>query len=454
MLLREALNIQRGEVVAFTGAGGKTSSLIRLGHELLKDGWRVIGATTTRIAIEELGLIPGAVNISGTSLRPAAISRALSQHGFIFLYRDVQNGKVIGLEPALISDLMDAVDSDVTLVEADGARRLPFKAPLPHEPVIPESATLCVPVAGVDVVGMPFDEDHVYNPQAMSAQYGYLFGEKVRYPWVASVLRDRELGLRNVPDQARVIALLNKVPRGATGRNIARLIARLVLREHRIEAVALGAVQNDSPVMEVHRRIGAVVLAAGMSRRMNQPDTSKVLLPWDGRPIIRVIADRLKRMRLDDILVVTGHLGAKVRAALENEPVRFVNNPDYREGDMLSSLQVGIRSLGPQASACLIVLGDQPQLDNKVVAQVIGAYYEGQGKIVAPSYRGRRGHPILIDRIFWQELLDLPRGAAPRDVINAHSGEIAYINVDSDSILNDIDTPDDYRDARRRAGLS
>lgn len=454
MLIREALNVQRGDIVAFTGAGGKTSALIRLGRELAAEGWRVLGTTTTRIAADELALMPASLNISGQSIRPEAISRALNQHGFVFLYHSVSGDKAIGLSAQTAEALIDAVDSDVLLIEADGSRRLPFKAPYDHEPVIPPSASIVVPVVGIDIIGQPLDAEHVYNPEAMIHQYGYGYGERIKWPWLASVLRDPVLGLKGIPDQARVIGLVNKVPETGLRRSLGRLVARLALREARIQAMVVGSVQGETPVYEVHRRVAAVVLAGGLSRRMNQPGESKVLLPWDGRPIIRVIVDRLKRMRLDDIVVVTGHVAAKVRAALVDEPVRIAHNTAYREGDMLSSLQTGLRALGPEIAACLVVLGDQPQLDNRIVERLMTAYAEGRGKIVAPSYGGRRGHPILIDQCYWNEILDLPVGGAPRDVINAHADQIVHVNVETDSILHDIDTPEDYREARRRAGLS
>jgi molybdenum cofactor cytidylyltransferase len=441
-------------MVAFTGAGGKTSALLRLGRELAAEGWRVIGTTTTRIGAEELLSFPARLAIRAGNLRPEAISRTLSEHGFVFLYERIAGDKVIGIGPGVVDSLLDAVDSDAILVEADGARRLPFKAPHAHEPVVPTATTVLVPVVGIDVVGQPLDAEHVYNPDAMIAQYGYAEGERIKWPWVASVLRDPTLGLKGLPERARAVALINKVPASGLPRNLAGLIARLALRELRLEAVATGAVQNNPPVNELHRRIAAVVLAGGLSRRMGQPEQSKVLLPWDGRPIIRVIADRLKRMRLDDIVVVTGHVATKVRLALADEPVRIVHNADYREGDMLSSLQTGLRALGPEMAACLIVLGDQPQLDNRIVGQLVRAYAQGHGKIVAPSHNGRRGHPILVDRCFWSEILDLPQGAAPRDVINAHAEDTAYVKVDTDNVLRDIDTPEDYREALRRAGLT
>jgi molybdenum cofactor cytidylyltransferase len=453
MLLRQALNIQRGDVVAFVGAGGKTSAMMRLGRELASEGWRVIATTTTRVAASELSLAPGELSIDGPggAYRPEMISRALNQHGFIFVYGQIRGNKAIGVAPEVIEALIDSIDSDVILVEADGSRRLPFKAPMSYEPVIPAETTLVVPIVGYDIIGQPLDDEHVYNPEAMIERYGYPPGGPVRGPWVASVLRDTELGLKGIPTSARVVAMLNKVPTQGIQRMRARVVARMILNEPRIHSVTLGAVQSKQPIMEVQRRVAAIVLAGGLSSRMGQ---SKVLLPWDGRPIITAIVDRLKRMRLDDIVVVTGHLAPQVKAAIVNEPVRTTHNDDYQDGEMLSSLQAGLRALGPEHSACLIVLGDQPQLDNRIVNEIMTAYAEGKGKIVAPSYRQRRGHPILIDRAYWQELLDLPSGAAPRDVINAHTDSIHYINVNTDSVLRDIDTPDDYQQERRRAGLS
>ena len=104
-------------------------------------------------------------------------------------------------------------------------------------------------------------------------------------------------------------------------------------------------------------------------------------------------------------------------------------------------------------SAALVVLGDQPRIQPKIVVQVMMAYAEGAGDIIAPSYHMRRGHPILIDRRYWPEILDLPDTGSPRDVIDRHKDRLAYVNVDTDSVLRDVDTPEDYRQERKLAGL-
>src|SRR5258706_13943627 len=99
MQIREALNVQRGDIVAFTGAGGKTTALMKLGRELAAEGWRVIATTTTRIAASELAMASGELSIGGPrgSYRPSAISRALNQNGFVFVCSENRGSKAIGV---------------------------------------------------------------------------------------------------------------------------------------------------------------------------------------------------------------------------------------------------------------------------------------------------------------------------------------------------------------------
>lgn len=452
MRLRDALRIQRGDVVSFVGAGGKTSSLLQLAGELRAEGWRVLATTTTRVARYEAERAPLCARLTPT-ISPVTIKDWLNEFGFVFIYGNsaAAQGKIVGLHPDVIPGLMDSVNSDVLLIEADGARRLPFKAPHNHEPVIPADTSLVVPVAGIDALGQPLDEEHVYNATRIQERYGYPDGAALLPPWMAAIIRDPELGLRGAPDSARIVPLLNKVSTNGLKRARARRVAQLILRSPRVEAVAVGAIQADAinPVHELQQRVAAVVLAAGTSSRMGQ---SKVLLPWDGRPVIETIISRLVAARLDHIFVVTGHDYEPVTRLLAEQPVTTVYNPDYASGEMLSSLQAGLRVLPDTIAACLVVLGDQPTLEGRVIMQVLAAYAEGKGEIIAPVYRGERGHPILISRRFWPELLDLAEGA-PRDVIRRYPDDLALVEVNSDSILRDIDTPEQYRHERWRAGL-
>ena len=449
MKLQKAFDITPGDVVAFVGAGGKTATLIGLGHELAEAGLRVLAMTTTHISVDQLDLMPYATTLANGTKH---LSMALGENRFVFLYGDIRSSQVYGPPSDCIPRLLDSVDSDVILIEADDSHGLSLKAPAPHEPLIPPEATLVIPMAGLSVLGKPLDEAHVYNPQAIEERYGFGLGNRIKSPWVAQVIRDEELGMRGVPEKARVTAFLNQTPANGYLRARARLIAQFILKSERVHGVALGSTRGAEPVYEVQRHVGAVVLAAGMSRRMGQP---KVLMPWTGRKtILEQIFEQLLLARVPHVTVVTGNRAGEVVALAKRAGVNDVHNPDYARGEMLSSLKAGLAAMPAHVAAALVVLGDQPRIQARVVSQVLTAYAEGAGDIVAPSYKMRRGHPILIDRRYWPEIMALPEDGSLREILNRYQDRIGYVNVDTDSILGDVDTPDEYREERRRAGLA
>lgn len=448
MQLHQAFNISRGDVVAFIGAGGKTSTLLRLGDELRALGWRVLATTTTTLSADKLALMPRAMS---THAGEYAISTALSEYGFVFLYDAIKQGEAFGAKPSWIVRLMDAVDSDVMLIEADGANGLPLKAPYDHEPIFPPETSLVVPTLSLSALGQPLDEEHVYNASAITERYGFPIGGKIRAPWVAQILRDESLGLKGIPNKARVVAYLNGTHTSQYGRNRARLIAKLALKNSRLSGVVIGNARSSEPVYEIQRPLGAIVLAAGLSSRMGQ---SKVLLPWsDNKTIIEHITEQLIRARLEHITIVTGHLANEVKAILTPYDINIIYNRAYKSGEMLSSIKAGIRAMPSEISACFIVLGDQPQINARVLNDLQMYYAESGGDLLIPSYQSRRGHPILVGRRYWHEILMLDDKATLRDFIAKHENDIHYVPVETDSILRDVDTPQDYTNERWRAGL-
>ncbi len=196
-------------------------------------------------------------------------------------------------------------------------------------------------------------------------------------------------------------------------------------------------------------KVGAVVLAAGQSQRMGRP---KLALPWGERSVIEQVVATLAEAGIAQIVVVTGGAREAVEAALTGHPVRLAYNPDFARSEMLSSLQVGIHALessGSQAlAALLVVLGDQPTIEASVVRAVVATYLATGAPLVVPSYQMRRGHPWLVERGLWPELLELAQDQTMRDFLHAHEEKIRYVEVDSPGILKDLDTPEDYQRLR------
>lgn len=196
--------------------------------------------------------------------------------------------------------------------------------------------------------------------------------------------------------------------------------------------------------------ISAIVLAAGQSRRMGRP---KLLLPWGSTTVLEHVIAVFANAGIEDILVISGGAHEPIQETIlkcsENYAVRSVYNEDYENGEMLSSIQCGLRDLTKKAfGAAMIGLGDQPQVQESSVRAVRDAFLQTENHLVVPSYQMRRGHPWLVARPLWDKILEMSVAQTPRDFLNAHAKNIHYVDTESASILEDLDTPEEYRAAR------
>lgn len=190
-------------------------------------------------------------------------------------------------------------------------------------------------------------------------------------------------------------------------------------------------------------RIEAIVLAAGESRRMGRP---KLTLPYGDSTIIETVIDALAQSPVEGITVVLGSHESDVRSAIERRNVTTILNPRPERG-MLSSAQCALNQIRDDAEAFLFALGDQPQVQPETIAALIDAAQRSGRGILLPTFRGKRGHPLLIRARYRDEILALPDSVGLNALLQSHAADIEAIAVDSPSILMDIDTPDDYRTA-------
>jgi molybdenum cofactor cytidylyltransferase len=182
----------------------------------------------------------------------------------------------------------------------------------------------------------------------------------------------------------------------------------------------------------------AVVLAAGLARRMGR---QKLLLDLNGKPVIRWSVEAVLP-RVDEVIVVTGHQEADVRAALAGLAVRFARNPRPEDGQG-SSIAAGIAAVSPAARAALIALGDQPRLPAEIVPALLDAFAGGGAAIVAPVYRGTQGTPVVFGAAVFPELRALAGDVGARAVVRARPERVRLIDFDL-PVPDDVDTPEDY----------
>lgn len=186
--------------------------------------------------------------------------------------------------------------------------------------------------------------------------------------------------------------------------------------------------------------ITAIILAAGESQRMGEP---KMLMLWGKSTVLQTIISTFQSAGIKDILVVTGGARQQVETLI-GKTVQTVFNDNYQNGEMLSSIQLGLSVKMREASAALICLGDQPQVEERSVRSICNAFLESKSQIVVPSYQNQRGHPWLVARPLWDELLAMKPPKTSRDFLKKHARKIHYVNVNTPSVIADLDTPEDY----------
>lgn len=188
------------------------------------------------------------------------------------------------------------------------------------------------------------------------------------------------------------------------------------------------------------KAISAIVLAAGCSRRMGAPN--KLLLPFKETSILGRYLDMLHACTLDNILLVSGYQAEKVSAVAGNVPV--VHNPNWSQG-MTGSIQTGVRAL-PEAHHMMVCLADQPFLQPAHIQVLLHVWRNApDDAIVHPQVGSRKGHPVIFAPAYRTDILALEEGNGCRPVLQAHRDRVVVMHTEEEAFLQDIDTPDDYR---------
>jgi len=460
------LGIRRGDRVALVGAGGKTGLALQLVAEARARGWTSLFSTTTRVLAPPERDEPFIV-VGDSEPDLPLLHRQLRRSGHLFLARrwlqewdETPAGrqqKVGGFAPEEIDRLAAVLQPDLVVTEADGSRHQSFKAPAPYEPVVPVGTTLLVVLAGLSVLGRPLDAAWVHRPERVAELAQAPMGTRLDAALVADVLAHPEGGRKGAPPAARQVALLAQAT--AERRPVGREIARRLLRRRAFERIVLGDLDDPAARVEVWpgravegvRRgtaalppVCAVVLAAGMARRMGQ---NKLLLPLGNRPLVAHAVDAAIGSLAGEVWVVLGAEARAVRRALGTRPLRFLLNRRWAEGQS-SSLRRALAALPRRTEGVLFLAGDMPFVPPAHLDRMIERFRTGGADIVWSEAGSRRMVPALFGRSTFPALAGLMGDLGGRALAGTFGSE-ATVTVPSPDLLNDIDTPEAYEQAQR-----
>lgn len=188
--------------------------------------------------------------------------------------------------------------------------------------------------------------------------------------------------------------------------------------------------------------IAGLILAAGESSRMGQ---DKALLVYRGRTFLETIIQTLRDAGIGRIAVVLGHHAEEIRRAADLRGVEIIVNENYTRGQT-SSLQAGLRRLaGREVGAVVLSLVDHPGFATETVPKIVARFRETASPVVIPTFQNQHGHPVLIARGLFDELLRLPPDAAGNAVLRRHYTDKGFVESHDPGILLDIDTPEAYQ---------
>ena len=445
MQISQSLRLEPNDIIAFTGAGGKTTAMFQLADEIAARNQRVITTTTTRMGIWQNGNHgrPPLVYDSAPDFL-ARLRDALAIHPHVHLISnpvDVDPGKVTGVSPSFIDELATQNIADVILYEADGARGFSFKAPAAHEPVIANSTTLLVSVIGVAILRQPLDDAHVHRPEIVAHLSGARIGDTITPLIAARVIAHDQGGLKSKPASARAMVLINQVET-ESHMTSARMLAQLLLGYNIIDGVAIGAVQHaHHPILETHRRVTAIVMAAGAGTRMR--GRIKQLLPWRGKTLIENAIDIAGASNASEKMVILGAHVDEIRPIVRGTLARIQINSQWQTGHA-STIRAGINALAPTIDAAIFINADQPLLTSSAIDRILQTYFETDAPIVAPVYAGKRTSPVLFNRTHFAELLTLQNEQGGRELLSKYRDQIEFVVFDDESLSWDVDTPEEY----------
>jgi molybdenum cofactor cytidylyltransferase len=235
----EALGLERApELVAIVGGGGKSSLMFGLAQALVG---RVVMTTTTRIFAAQMSQAEEVCTLADENWR----ERLDAFDSSLLMVGGVEGDRAVGVPAELPAEILARPGVDWVVVEGDGSRMRPVKAPASHEPVVPDQTDLLIPVVGIDALSGPIS-DVAHRPELVSSITGLAPEEILTPEALAGLLTSSQGGLKNAAQNVRVAVLINKVE-SAAQLDDARQVARGVLQNTRVGRVAIGALRGQVP---------------------------------------------------------------------------------------------------------------------------------------------------------------------------------------------------------------
>lgn len=419
--LSRSLRLQQHHVIAFTGAGGKTSAMFLSAHESNP----AIASTSTHIGDWQASRaerhftwmedepMPDMEIYTGNGVTLVTGGHILEKHR----YGGLNNSQLEKLKQfAGYHDLP-------LLIEADGSRQTALKAPAEHEPVIPPFTDLVVVTAGLSSLNKPLNEKFAFRPEIFSELSGLKMGEIITPAALAMVLKHSRGGLKNIPAFARRALILNQADTPMLQSFAGQMAESLLADYHSVLVTSLA--NQPEPVSAVYEKTAALIFSTA------QPGHN-----LEDNRFVGGIARKAILAGLDPVIVVASSLNEEIQNAIAGLPVQFIIPPGGQEGEG-AFIRAGIASLPPFCGGTFMLRLNQPQISVQLLRAMMQHHRQYLPAVLAPYVFDQRSTPYLLDRVTFADLLALQAHAGVREVFSKFSPR--YLNWYDRRLLIPVD---------------
>jgi len=420
--------------VAWVGAGGKTSLIFAVAHELFSN--KCVVTTTVKMARSEIEFADQSIQLE--DLSQFDVERI---NDVTLIYRgsaETDGSKIIGFQSAELKAISHILHHHQIplFIEADGSKRKPCKFPGDHEPNIPSFVNKVCVVVGLTAIGKPLTEEYFHRPEEIAGALNISFGEIITTDHIFEILTHSEGGLKNISDQAEKILFLHQADCLLENNAINDLALRL---KGFYDQVLLSETKNGSLNIHAHwGNIGCVILAAGSGSRFGG---AKQLAIFKKKTFIENVIETTQKVNFENRVVILGSHFEEVRTVIKKYKIIILDNVNWENGQA-SSVKLGASYfLQNPVEAIIFLLVDQPQITSNMMNNVLNLFAYQKPNIIVHSYKGQNRHPILFSKDTFHELLNIQGDKGGRQLFDKFSP--LQVNLEDEYLALDIDTIED-----------
>ena len=436
--------------ISIVGAGGKTTLLYLLGNHLRDAGFKVLLTTTTMVYYPDADENFNNITLWGSHIIEQGIGQEFEQDK-----RKIKGFEKEEMECFVRSGLFN--EFDFVLIEADGAKRMPIKAPNENEPVIIDYSDIVIGVVGLDSLGKVINEENTHRPAELIKIFNKDLGDIINENDIKNLSLSENGLFKNSPVLAKKVLVLNKADspeKLKSGKRIIDLLINELKGLNKIDYLMISSLEkgkihkvvNICPM--IRPKISMVVFAAGKGIRMG---AEKLMLELDGISILDRVLNTVETLESDGTAesheiteTIIVYSVDRVRELAEKHKIdKIIENPEPERG-MSSSLKLAVEKASPNSDAFMFLMGDQPFISKKTIEKIIGKWLEDTSRIVVPCFAGKKGNPVIFPSSFRKLLMEVTGDKGGREIINLNFDKIKFVEIRESIEGQDIDDPATY----------